>query len=83
MISLRTCIACREKKPKGDLLNITRTSSNGIVVGELAFGRSIYICRKKECLEKLLKHKRDPFSHFLKTKTDPQAILDRLSAVLK
>lgn len=56
-IPMRTCIACREMKPKAELMRIVCNNS-----GEIFFdpsskqnGRGAYICRDKQCIEKARK----------------------------
>ncbi len=56
----RTCIGCREKKPKRELIRIVRTPD-----GEVFFdptgktsGRGCYICPSVSCLKKALKGNR-------------------------
>lgn len=55
---MRTCIACRECKPKKDLIRIVK-NDNGFSLdktGKLN-GRGAYICNNGDCLEKLIKNK--------------------------
>ena len=56
----RRCIACNEKKEKKELLRIVRTPENEIEVDLTGKknGRGAYICKKEECLNKLIKSKR-------------------------
>lgn len=54
----RMCVACRQMKPKTELLRIVNTA-DGVVVdmtGKLN-GRGVYLCRCKDCLSKALKAK--------------------------
>lgn len=54
---MRSCVVCREKFIKRDLLRIVRTADGKIQLdptGKLP-GRGAYICRNPECLEKFLK----------------------------
>ncbi|MBR2341064.1 MAG: YlxR family protein [Clostridia bacterium] len=54
-IPMRTCIACREVKPKKEMLRVVRTSAGEILAdptGKLA-GRGAYICGSEECMKKL------------------------------
>ncbi len=54
-IPLRTCIACREEKPKREMLRIVRSSDGTVSLdfsGKMA-GRGAYICTSKECAKKL------------------------------
>ena len=58
MIKIRTCIACRNKKSKEELLRIV--SENGLAVldeTQKINARGIYICNKTACISKLLKVK--------------------------
>lgn len=52
-IPMRTCVGCREERPKRELLRIVR-SPDGTVdfdpTGKRS-GRGAYICPKPECLE--------------------------------
>ena len=53
-------MACNEQKEKQELLRIVR-SKEGIIEVDLTgkkSGRGAYICKKEECLEKLIKSKR-------------------------
>ncbi len=56
----RTCIACNEQKEKKELLRIVKSKEGIIEVDETGKknGRGAYICKKEECLEKLIKSKR-------------------------
>lgn len=56
----RTCIVCNEQKEKRELLRIVK-SKDGVIEVDLTGkknGRGAYICRKEECLEKLIKTKK-------------------------
>ena len=53
-VPLRTCVACGEKKPQGELLRVV---SSGGEVPELdakgrAPGRGAYLCSRAACVEK-------------------------------
>ena len=56
----RTCIACNEQKEKQELLRIVKSKEGIVEVDETGkkSGRGAYICKKEECLEKLIKSKR-------------------------
>ena len=58
MKNIRTCIACRTRKNKEQLLRII-SENNKAVVDEMQKGntRGMYICNNKECISKLLKAK--------------------------
>ena len=54
-IPMRTCIACREVKPKKEMLRVVRTAEGEILAdpsGKLS-GRGAYICGSEECMKKL------------------------------
>lgn len=56
----RTCMACNEQKEKQELLRIVR-SKDGVIEVDLTgkkSGRGAYICKKLECLDKVIKTKR-------------------------
>ena len=57
-IPLRMCIACKESKPKRELVRIVN-SPDGIVVDKTGKmnGRGSYICNDIECMNKLCKQK--------------------------
>jgi len=58
MIKIRTCIACRTKKSKDELIRIV--AKDGIpVIDEIQKEntRGIYICNDKNCINRLLKAK--------------------------
>ncbi|MBR7186836.1 MAG: YlxR family protein [Clostridia bacterium] len=54
-IPMRTCIACREEKPKREMLRVVKNSEGVISLdfsGKLP-GRGAYICSAEECIKKL------------------------------
>ena len=56
----RTCIGCREVKPKKELLRIVKSSENDIsidITGKKN-GRGAYICKNEKCLDMAIKNKR-------------------------
>ncbi|HEX7733212.1 MAG TPA: YlxR family protein [Ktedonobacteraceae bacterium] len=59
-VPMRTCIACRENKPKRELLRVVRTPEGHVqldATGKKA-GRGAYLCAKLSCWEIALKRKR-------------------------
>ena len=54
----RMCVACRQMKPKNELIRIVNTDSAVVVdkTGKLN-GRGVYLCKCKECVAKALKSK--------------------------
>lgn len=62
----RTCVSCKSKKAKWELVRIVRTPEGGLEIdsrGKKA-GRGAYLCRQQECWEDGLKKKR--LDHALK-----------------
>ena len=58
MIKIRTCIACRRKKYKDELLRIVSQNSMAILdQTQKINARAMYICNDKQCITRLLKAK--------------------------
>lgn len=58
-IPLRTCIACREERPKRELLRVVKNTEGEIRLdfsGKLP-GRGAYICNSAACIAKLRKNR--------------------------
>ncbi len=56
-IPMRMCTACREMKPKKELIRVVKTPENEIkldLTGKLN-GRGAYVCKSEECLKKAQK----------------------------
>ena len=55
----RTCIGCRKKDNKRNLIRIANSKQKGLVldIEQKAPGRGAYICKNEECLNKVLKNK--------------------------
>jgi predicted RNA-binding protein YlxR (DUF448 family) len=58
-IPFRMCVACKESKPKKDLIRILRTDNGEFVFDKTGKmnGRGTYICDNDDCINKLLKQK--------------------------
>lgn len=56
-VPMRMCVACREMKPKKELIRVVRTPEGEIVADETGRknGRGAYLCRSETCLNKALK----------------------------
>ena len=54
-IPMRTCIACREMKPKKEMLRVVRNADGEIFLDPTgkAAGRGAYVCGGEECMKKL------------------------------
>ena len=55
----RTCIGCRKKDNKHNLIRIVNLKKNGFVfdIDQKIQGRGAYICKNEECLNRALKNK--------------------------
>lgn len=58
-IPQRSCVVCRTKKDKNELIRIVRNQANEINIDESGKkpGKGAYICDSIECLEKGIKSK--------------------------
>ena len=56
-IPLRMCIACRQMKPKMELIRVVKTPEGGILApaAAKANGRGAYICKNVACINKAQK----------------------------
>ena len=54
-LPLRMCIACREMKPKKEMLRVVKNADGEIFVDTTgkAAGRGAYVCSGEACLKKL------------------------------
>ena len=84
-IPQRTCVACRQVKPKRELVRVVRAPDGHVRVDETgkAHGRGAYLCRDRACWEKGLGDPRrpanSPLAHSLKvslSETDREALLE-------
>lgn len=58
-IPMRTCIACREEKPKKEMLRVVRNAAGEFSLdfsGKLP-GRGAYICNSADCVKRLRKYR--------------------------
>ena len=55
----RTCIGCKKKDNKQNLIRIATIKENGLTIdiNQKAGGRGAYICKNEECLTRALKNK--------------------------
>jgi predicted RNA-binding protein YlxR (DUF448 family) len=55
-VPLRTCIACRQQRPKRELLRVVRTPKGSIEIDPTGkrSGRGAYVCADWECWEAAL-----------------------------
>jgi uncharacterized protein len=71
-VPLRTCIACRDTKPKRSLVRVVLVPEQGLVVdatGKLN-GRGAYLCRQRSCWDQALR--RGALARALKARLTPE-----------
>jgi predicted RNA-binding protein YlxR (DUF448 family) len=59
-LPLRSCISCRETKPKRELLRVVRTTDGHVLVDATGkkSGRGAYLCARLSCWKNAVKKKR-------------------------
>lgn len=70
-IPIRTCVGCRQERPKRDMVRVVRTAEGNVVAdpsGKRA-GRGAYLCPSPECWSRGLQ--RGSLAHTLKTEISP------------
>ncbi len=81
----RTCVACRQRKNKADLIHLVR-SQDGIVIVDISGripGRGAYICHHRGCWEIGIKQNRLEYSLRTKFSSDNrQALIDFYNKLL-
>lgn len=72
MAPQRTCIACRRKGDQSSFLRVSRLAGRRVVVWEPGreAGRSAYLCRRDDCIEKGLE--KDRLTKALKVPVGPE-----------
>jgi predicted RNA-binding protein YlxR (DUF448 family) len=58
-VPIRTCVSCRSKKAKMDLVRLVISKDDRIVVDKFKKdnGRGIYLCNDTSCMDKFLKNR--------------------------
>ena len=76
-IPQRTCVACRQKRDKKDLIRLVHTENGAVEVDMPAKkpGRGVYLCPKKDCWELALKKNRLEYALRTKLSNDNRRIL--------
>ncbi len=80
----RQCVSCREIKNKEDLIRITRDfNTNEVYVNpeNEVQGRSVYLCKNEECIEKAFK--KNKIERLIKSKTPENLKLDVYTVLKK
>jgi len=52
---IRTCLGCRQRWPKGELVRLVRRPDGRVVVDPTGPGRGVYVCADGECVERVLR----------------------------
>jgi len=83
-IPLRTCVSCRETKPKRELLRIVHTPDDHVLIDATGkkSGRGAYLCARLSCWENALKKKRLEQEFELTISEEDRAELDAYLATL-
>ncbi len=83
-IPLRTCIACRDSKPKRELLRVVRTPDGHVVIDATGkkSGRGAYLCARLSCWETAIKKKRLEQEFEIAIPEEDRAELDAYIATL-
>lgn len=70
-IPARSCVACRETKPKRELVRVVRVRDDRVEVDRTGKknGRGAYLCPVQECWE--MGHKRKALNHALSMTVSP------------
>lgn len=79
---IRKCAACGAQKSRNELIKITVNIKKELQImpDSKFFGRSVYICKNEECIEKAFKKGR--IYKFLKIKPD-ETLKEKIRAVLE
>jgi len=54
-VPTRTCLGCRERRPKQGLVRLVRRADGVVTVGATLPGRGAYVCAQAGCVEQVLK----------------------------
>lgn len=83
-VPLRTCVACRETKPKRELLRVVRTPDGHVLLDPIGkkSGRGAYICARLSCWETAVKKKRLEQEFEVTIADEDRAALDEFIATL-
>lgn len=83
-VPLRTCISCRESKPKRELLRVVRTPDGHVSIDATGkkSGRGAYLCARLSCWEQAIKRKRLEQEFEIAILEEDRAQLDAFIATL-
>lgn len=78
---VRTCIACKKKKDKKEMIHICYNRAQPLVNAKSANGRGSYLCYDETCLE--LCAKKNLFSRAFRTDIDQNIVRDLVQELKK
>jgi predicted RNA-binding protein YlxR (DUF448 family) len=83
-VPLRTCISCRETKPKRELLRVVHTPDGHVSIDATGkkSGRGAYLCAKRACWENAIKRHRLEQEFEVTISDEDRAELDAYIATL-
>ena len=83
-VPVRTCVACKESKPKRELLRVVRTPDGHVLMDATGkkSGRGAYLCARLSCWQEALKKKRLEQEFELTLSDEDRAGLDAFIATL-
>jgi|SRR5579875_2317789 predicted RNA-binding protein YlxR (DUF448 family) len=83
-VPLRTCISCRETKPKRELLRVVRTPDMHVLIDATGkkSGRGAYLCARRSCWENAMKRHRLEQEFEIAISEEDRAGLDSFIATL-
>ena len=83
-VPLRSCVSCRETKPKRELLRVVRTPDGHVLVDATGkkSGRGAYLCARLSCWENAVKKKRLEQEFELTISDEDRVDLDAFIATL-
>ena len=83
-VPMRSCVACKETKPKRELLRVVRTPDGHVLLDATGkkSGRGAYLCARLSCWETALKKKRLEQEFEVTISEEDRAGLDAFVATL-
>jgi predicted RNA-binding protein YlxR (DUF448 family) len=83
-IPMRTCVVCKQTRPKRELLRVVRTPDGHVLLdaGGKKSGRGAYLCARLACWETALNKKRLDQEFELSISEEDRAGLDAFVATL-
>jgi predicted RNA-binding protein YlxR (DUF448 family) len=77
----RTCLGCRQRRPKGELVRLVRRPDGRVVADARGPGRGAYVCAARACLERAVKAGRLGHAFRAPCRLDPGLDVEELASV--